>query len=440
VTPVEAEAAWPNRPYAWYVVVMLMLAYSFSIVDRTGLGLLVQPIEADLHISDSQMGLLQGAAFALFYTLFGLPLGFMADRTGRRGLIAAGVAFWSAATIACGFARSFPALFLARVGVGAGEATLSPAGTSMIADYFPPQARSKAYGVYVIGTSIGSGMAFLLGGAAIALASHLRQDYPDWLGALAVWKIVFFLIGAPGLVIAAVFMATVREPGRRGLSSVGEKISLKPLFDRLSSEKLVYSSLILGAVANFTAIYAMLGWFPSLLIRTHGWSPAEVGGVLGTYGVPCGVFSCLSGGWLIGWLQKRGHKDAPLIVAIGGSIWFSIAGVCASLAPSGNLAVVCYCLLSLATNYCAVSALTGLNLITPNQLRGQVVAIFTMSTGLIALSLGPFAIGFLSDTFFPQGGGIGPSLAIVFAVTGAIGAGLLANARRPFRRVAGEVV
>jgi MFS family permease len=432
-----SEASWPNRGYAWYVVVALMVAYGFSIVDRIGLGLLVQPIEADLHISDSLMGLLQGVAFALFYGVLGLPLGLLADRTSRRALITAGITVWSAATVACGLASGFPGLFLARFGVGAGEATLSPAGASMIADYFPVKERAKAYGVYAVGTSIGSGMAFLLGAAAIDLAAHLRLTEPGIFAGFATWKIVFMLIGAPGLVVAAIFALTVREPARRGLAKPA-RASLGPLLALLASEGLVYFGIIAGAVLNTTAIYALVAWFPTFLIREHGMSASEIGRLLGTFGVPCGVLSCLGSGWLAAWLEKNGRADASLLVALGGVVWFTIAGVVSTIVATSLQAVIFYCLLSLATNCSAVSSLTALNRITPNALRGQVVALLSLSTGLISLSVGPLAVGYLSDHLFGAHKGIGAGMAIVFAVTGVLGLVMYAAARPGYRRLAGR--
>jgi MFS family permease len=433
--PSATEAPWPSRPYAWYVVAVLMVAYAFSIVDRIGLGLLVQPIEAELHITDSQMGLLQGVAFATFYSLFGLPIGLLADRFNRRALITAGVTVWSLATMACGLASGFTGLFLARLGVGAGEATLSPAGASVIADYFPPRERSKAYGVYAVGTSIGSGIAFLLVAAAIGWAGQLRTVYPQWLGALSSWKIVLLMLGAPGLLVAAIFALTVREPARRELPTATPGGLLAPLGRQLGRSKAVYFGVIAGTVMNFTGIYALIAWFPTYLIREHGMTAVEVGRLLGTFGVPCGIVSCLASGWVAAWLEKRGRADAAVLVALGGLVLFTVAGVAAALAPTGLLAVILYCVLSLATNCAAVSVLTALNRITPNTLRGQVVAIFSLSTGLIAVSVGPLSVGLLTDHQFGAHG-VGKALAIVFAVTGVLGIALFALARPGYRKLA----
>ncbi len=432
---IAPEAPWPHRGYAWYVVIVMMMAYAFAILDRVGLGLLVQPIEADLHITDSQMGLLQGLAFAIFYSLFGLPIGFLADRLNRRAIVTLGITVWSAATIACGFAGSFLGLGAARIGIGAGEATLNPAGTSMIADYFPPKARSKAYAVYVIGTSIGTGMAFLLGGAAIGLADHLQKEGPSWLSGFAPWNIVFFLIGVPGLLVGLVFALTVREPVRRNRVGLAPKLSLKPLWTLLSNNWLAYSSLMVGGILNYTGIYALLGWFPTLLIRVHGLAPPQVGQILGAFGIPGGILSAITCGWIIAWLEKRGKNDAPILISLIGSIWFAISGVAFSIAPSANLAIFFYFAQSLVTNWAAVSTLTGLNKITPNEMRGQVVAIFTLSTGLLSVTLGSYAPGWLSDHVFGQGTGIGLGMAVVFGISGLVGGTMLASGRAAFRRI-----
>jgi MFS family permease len=201
---------WPSPLRAWYAVAVLVLAFVFSFIDRIVIALLVEPIKADLGISDFDIGLLQGFAFAIFYALLGIPIGRLSDRISRRGIIATGIAVWSLMTAACGLARSFFGLFLARVGVGVGEATLSPAAYSMISDYFPREKLGRALGVYQSGAMLGAGIAFLVGGAAVQLLSAYDGQVLPVLGPVRMWQLAFFAVGLPGLLIA-LLMLTVRS-------------------------------------------------------------------------------------------------------------------------------------------------------------------------------------------------------------------------------------
>jgi MFS family permease len=424
---------WPRRGYAWYVVIVLTVAYAFAILDRVAIGLLVQPIEADLKISDSELGLLQGFAFGIFYSLFGLPIGFLLDRIRRTKLLAMGIVLWSIATMTGGFARSFGMLFLSRVGVGVGEATVSPGASSIIADYFPLDARPKAYGVFMIGATLGSGMAFILGGVAIDAAEWLRMTKPEWFGEIADWKIVFFLIGAPGLMVAAILTLTVREPVRRERLNSKSLLSLYPVYRILKENARAYVGLMGGAVLNLTCTYSLLAWFPTLFIRIHGWTAQEIGGAMGTIGVPIGIFSALSSGIAISWLAKRGRTDAPLLVAAVHSLSLAILGSATCLVSSPPLALVFYAAMAIPTNWSTAGVLTGLNQITPNEFRGQVVAIHTMIVGLVSLGAGSFIVGFLTDHIFGGGKGVGLSLATVFAVCGTLGFAVLSWGRPAFR-------
>src|SRR6266851_1403670 len=212
----EQEDPYPSAGYAWYVVGVLTLVYIFSFIDRQILNLLVRPIRRDLGITDFQMSLLMGFSFALFYTFFGIPLGRLADSRSRRTIIAAGVAVWSIMTAACGLARNFAQMLLLRVGVGVGEAALSPAAYSIITDYFPSKRRSTAISVYSMGIYIGSGVAFIVGGLVAGLASAQETWNVPIVGATRPWQVVFFIVGLPG-VLLSLLVYTVREPVRRGV-------------------------------------------------------------------------------------------------------------------------------------------------------------------------------------------------------------------------------
>jgi MFS family permease len=201
------------------VVGVLTFVYIFSFIDRQILNLLVRPIRRDLGISDFQMSLLMGFSFALFYTLFGIPLGRLADSRSRRTIIAVGFTVWSLMTAGCGLARNFVQMLLLRVGVGVGEAALSPAAYSIITDYFPPKRRATAISVYSMGIYIGSGIAFIVGGLVAGLAAAQETWNVPLVGATRPWQVVFFIVGIPG-VFLALLMYTVREPARRGIKTV----------------------------------------------------------------------------------------------------------------------------------------------------------------------------------------------------------------------------
>ena len=206
--------------YAWYTVVLLTVAYVFSFIDRYILGLLVEPIKNDLGLTDTEIGLLLGPAFAIFYTTMGLPIGWLADRGRRAWIVTAGITIWSLATAACGLARSFPQLFLARVSVGVGEATLGPCALSMIADSFPEERRGKPIAFYCSALGIGAGIASLAGASVFTWSKSVSGIELPVVGLVAPWQFAFIVVGLPGILLAFL-MFFLREPARQDLGQVG---------------------------------------------------------------------------------------------------------------------------------------------------------------------------------------------------------------------------
>jgi len=432
-TAAPRAADWPNPAYAWYVVALLVVAYAFAVVDRIAIGLLVGPMKADLGISDTEMGLLQGFAFAVFYTFFGFPMGVLVDRWKRARLLALGVAFWSSATVACGLAKSYAGLFAARVGVGAGESTVTPASSSLIADLFPPEKRSKAYGVFMVGGSIGTGMAYLLGSTAISLAQEVRAAFPSLLGAFRDWQIVFIVIGLPGLLLSLLILLTVREPERRDRSGSGDgRTSPRQVWLHMKANGMAYAALMLGTVLNVMVVNAQLAWFPSLFTRVHGWSAAEIGTALGLIGFPCGTFSALSAGVVMSRLAKRGRVDGPILVVMLQAVVWGVFGTLKCLTPNTDVALLSHVMTSLFAIWSVTAALNGLNQITPNEMRGQVIAVYTLLTGLVGVTFGPLVVGVLSDHVFTGATGLQPSLAAMYFFGGFLGVALLLLGRRAY--------
>lgn len=424
--------SWPRPALGWYAVVLLVLGYAFGTVDRIVVGLLVDPIKTDLGLTNTQMGIIQGLAFGLFYALFAIPAGMLVDRWKRVPILWLGLSIWSLATISCGLAGSFAALFVARVAVGAGESSTTPGSASLIADHFPPAQRAKAYGVFNMGGSVGIGLAFLLGGAAIQYAADLQRLAPGMFAGMREWQLVFMMVGAPGLLLAILMFLTLREPPRRGTAVVGRSFSLLPLLRELRVNRLALTAVMLGTIMNVMIINAKLGWFPTYFNRIHHWPREKVAYVLAVVQTPLGLFSALSAGWVLAWLIRRGRRDGPIIVmAVQCAVW-AVFGPLTVFAPTPALTLAAHMITSLFATWAITAALTALNEMTPNPLRGQVVAVYSVLFALVGIGLGPYLVGMLMDNVFPGVRGVMPSLALVCASGGLAGIVILFYGRTAY--------
>jgi MFS family permease len=427
-----ATDGWPDPRYAWCVVALLVLAYAFGVVDRIVIGLLTQSIKADLGLTDTELGLVQGLAFSLLFAAAALPAGMLIDRWRRVPVLWLGLLLTSSATLACSLAGGFVSLFVARMCIGAGSSVTNPGSSSIIADYFPPTLRPRAYGIFNMGGSIGIGIAYLLGSVAITVAGALQGAAPSLLGGFAKWQIVFFVVGTPGLLLALVMALAMREPARRGNMPTTARISLRPLWQEMQTNRRALLAIMLGAIMNVMIVNAQLAWFPTLFFRVHEWTPARVGTALALVGVPFGLLSAITAGWALAALARRGRNDGPLLVMGLQCASWAIFGPFKCFAATPELALAGHVATSLFATWAITAALTALNQITPNQLRGQVVAVYTILFGFAGVAVGSVAVGLLNDYVFTDEHGIAPSLALVNAAGGLAGIVLLVWGRTAY--------
>ena len=416
-----AEPPYPSPAYAWYVVVVLMIAYVFAFLDRQILALLVQPIKRDLGINDTEMSLILGLAFAVFYTLLGIPIGRLADRANRRTIIAVGIAVWSVMTAFCGLAKSYGHLFLARVGVGVGEATLQPCATSILSDYFPRGRRGLAYSVYAWGLGIGAGLSFVLGGRLIEAVAQTGTITLPVVGELYPWQTVFLIIGAPGLLVALLMM-TIAEPPRRDRLAPGDgaQIPLREVVAYLRRRRRTYGTLFLGLSVMTIIGNAYIAWLPSLFIRTHGWSIGEVSlwyGLILGFGGPVGV---TLGGWLGDRLYRAGIKDGHMKTALYGTLALVPVAVVVPLIPNPNAAMALMIVHAVGSGMPTAAGPASLMMIAPNEMRGQITAVYWFVISMLGLTVGPTSVALLTDLVFADENAVGASLSIVSLAAGGL--------------------
>jgi MFS family permease len=422
----------PSPAYAWYTVAVLLVAYLTSFVDRTILTLLVDPIRDSLNISDLELSVLHGFAFAIFYAVLGIPIARYADSHNRVRLISLGILTWSAMTAVCGFSRSFLSMFVARVGVGIGQATLSPAAYSILSDSFPPTKLVRALSVYQTAIYAGTGIAMIIGGFVIAKVPAF--DMPGY-GPMESWQVVFLLIGLPGVLVAAL-MYTVHEPTRKGLMSrpSGEKtIPVREVVSFVTDRRAAYGFLMGAVAAKGLAFYGATAWLPSYFMRTFQWDVAKVGLWYGLSSIVFGALGINLGGVVAGWLRSRGYVDANLRVGLICLACFTALGVLAPLVPSANAAMVLYggvIFFAAAPVGCQAAALQE---ITPNQMRAQVSAIYLFLANIFGIGLGPTFVAFFTDVVFRDDLAVGYSMAIVALVAGPIGTVFYWRALQPYR-------
>lgn len=396
------EPPWPSPVYAWFVVFVLTVAYTISFIDRQIIALLAGPIQQDLGVGDTAMGLLGGFAFALFYTFLGIPIGRLADHRSRRGIIAVGLFFWSLMTMVCGLAKNFWHLFFARVGVGIGEATLSPAAYSMIADYFPKEQLGRALSVFFIGVYAGTGLAFLAGGAVIAIVGGMESLTVPVLGDLRPWQAAFMIVGAPGILYVLVFLA-VKEPARRGLinSEHGDQeVPLGEVLRFIWERRATYVPHFLGYGCLSLIGYASTFWIVEFYVRTYGTARAEASYIYGMLLLGFAIGGVVFSGWLSDKLEARGMGDAKIRMGMLSALGQLPAGALFPLMPDQTSATI---VLAIAVTFAAFpfgTAAASLQAITPNQMRGLVSAVYLFVINIIGLGLGPPFVGFLTDFVF----------------------------------------
>ncbi|WP_418320883.1 spinster family MFS transporter [Piscinibacter sakaiensis] len=421
-----------GRPaYAWYVVVVLMVAAALSLVDRLLIAQLVEPIKRDLQISDFQVSLLQGLAFSLTFAIAGIPIGRLVDRSVRRTIIAAGITFWSLMTAAGGFATSYLQLFLARAGVGIGEAALGPAAYSIISDYFSKSRLPLAISIFVLGTAVGSGLSFVVGGLISHIASQPEVAVPA-IGTMRGWQAAFMLVGLPGVLLAALIM-TLREPRRRGVLTSGRPATVAEVAGFLRERSRLAWCFVIGIGAAFTVTYALLGWLTSYFIRVHGASPRDVGALLGAVILTMSTVGIVAGGMISSRLLRLGIKDATLRTSLIGMALAVPLLIAAPLMNSVMLSVALFAPAILLSSIFISLGTSTIQLVTPNEMRGQVSALGLMLTTVLGSVLGPSLVALCSDHLFADEKSIGLSLSLVCGAMGLCATIALALALRPLR-------
>ncbi len=442
----SASAPWPSSRQAWYAVVIFSLALAINFLDRGILTLLIPPIKRDLHLSDTQVSLLIGFAFVIFYLIVGLPIARLVDTRSRRLIIGTGLAIWSVMTGVCGLARTFWELFAARVGVGVGEACNGPATFSMMADLFPPEKLSRAIAVLNFGFVLGTGSALLLGGAVVQYVSSLPPIVLPGIGVMHAWQITFMLVGIPGLLVAMLF-TTVLEPVRRAHGSFSTVVALektvvesdapsahpagaRPLQSLpvrtvarfMWDNRATYGPMFLGLAMNVILAFGVQAWVPTFFYRQYGWTMAQAGWATGIVLVLTAPFGLMTGSFLSEWLHRRGYADADLRVTLIGIVAAIPLSIAFPLMPSGKLAVAL-----LGVQFFINMLLPGpqnaaLQIVTPSEMRGQVTAFFLFIFNVVGFGFGPTFVALLTDHVFRSDALLRDSLATTAVIMGPLAA------------------
>ncbi|MCU0759747.1 MAG: MFS transporter [Steroidobacteraceae bacterium] len=432
--PAQGEDAdYPDRRRAWWLVLVLALAGVVSVIDRTLLSVVVDPVRADLGLSEVQIGLLQGLAFGLFYATVGVPLGLMVDRHSRRLIVIGGVGLWSAATLASGFAQSFGELFAARLLVGLGEAALSPAAISAIADLFPPRARGRPVSVFLLGQALASGLGISVASLIADAAEAQRFAGLPVLAGLAPWRAVFVVCGVLGFGVVLAMLSTA-EPRRRVDATRGSGLAqVRASLGFLWRHGSIFVPLYLGFASCFLASYGAAAWHPAMLLRAFEVTRADLAAVLGPMKLVFSAIGPVIGGLLVDRAMRRGDPLARFRILALAPLFVLPLGL-ATFAPGPMSAMFLVALGPTAVAAIGTTMLALLQSTVPADMRGFAVALTGFVNTFLAAALGPLLISVLTERVFgdPRLVGWSVTLVVVPALLG--GTALFLVARRAVQR------
>ena len=418
-----------NLRYAWFVAGMLSLAYLLSLVDRYILGVTLEAVKADLHLNDTQLGILQGPSFVFLYVAASIPLGWLVDITNRRIIIAAGLTIWSIATAACGFADTYAHILTARLTVGLGEAALLPSAMSLLASYFTRDKLNRAISIYSMGGSFGRATAFIGGGILLA---WFTAKGTVLIGGLVFepWQAVFLTAGLAGLVFTVVFLLTVREPARSGTTA--KRVRFVDGWAFFWRHRWAYLSVIMPftMIAGIGALLA--SWAMSFYLRAHGIPVAVASTFIGITGLIAGTIGNLAGGWLADFAQARGVKGVqPLVLGILLLVIALFAGPYA-LATSSTVSLVCYGAAYFAMCIGGPIGHGGVQLPTPERFRGSLASICLVITSALGTALLPLSVGLFTDYIFEDARQLGLAIFTTILLSAIVGLPFAIFGRRKY--------
>jgi MFS family permease len=420
--------ALPSAGTRWWLLGVLFITSIVSYSDRLILSMLVDPLSADLGLSDAQVGLLQGPAFTLVYVFTALPFGRLADRYSRRRLLLAGAALWCAATVLCGLAPSASVFLAGRLLLGVGEAALMPTALSLLGDSFPPERRGLALGVFLLGSVIGGPFGITIGGILLSLAQGGSLAAVPGIGSLAPWRAVLATTGTVGL-IAPLLILTITEPSRGRIEGTDFAATRRHFLSDWRRLVPLYGGLALLSIGD----YGLVSWVPTALKRVFSWSPDRVGVAFGIITAGAGIAGSLLGGWIADLAARRGGDRARLIVSMAGAaLAITAAAAIAQGHADGVLFGLGFWIFTATVG--EVSAIAVIQDVTPTQFRGTAFAMLTFMNTLMGLGGGPPLIAATTEYVYRSPAAVDRAISLVGMAGGLTACALFFIARRALAR------
>jgi MFS family permease len=424
----EDDQSWPAQSSAWFALIVLVLATMMNFLDRGVFMLMVESIKRDFELTDVQLGLLLGPAGIVFYVLVGIPLARLVDIYPRKVILSIGIVVTSSLTAVGGIVQTYAQLFASRMFVGMGGSAHAPGTYSMMADYFPPNRLPRAIAVLQFGFIFGTGLASIVGGA---LLGYVADWEPTRIGALVVrnWQWVLIIVGGPGLAVALLLLF-IREPPRRGKIQEGRSLPLRQVFQEIHLRRRVYYPLFVGLALSSIEASGLAEWRAPFMIRTYGWTPEEIGywgGITLFVAMPLGLLF----GTVLTERLARKHNDANVRVT---AILFTLAVPCAVLSPlmpTGELAIIVGALSGVFGFGAAVPQNAAIQRITPNEMRGQVTAVYLFMFTVFG-ALGSLLIGFVNQYLFADEADLWKTMALTAAVLMPLAVLAISRGIRPY--------
>ena len=423
--------AWPSARTGWYATIIMLVAYTFSFVDRQVLNLLVEPIKADLDLTDTRISFLQGFAFAIPYIVMSIPLGRLVDKFNRIAVLIGGVLVWTVATFSCGISQTYSQLMYARMFVGAGEASVAPAAWSLLADYFPPEKLARPTSIFLMGPYLGGGLA-LIGGATVIdwFAVNDLSGIPI-IGALNHWQFTFIAVALPGVLIAASLL-TIKTPERRHHSDAEQQSNnWGDVWQFLKNNSRIYISVLLGVPFLVVVLYGLQGWVPTMIVRVYGWDLSDAGRIYGILLLITGSSGVVLGPILGQWLLKKGRGDYPLRVGVVGAAGITICMVLLPFQETAVGAIICVSAASFFVTLPLALMTFIIQTVTQANMRGVVTGMYVATSNIMGLALGPTLVAATTDYILRDPMQLNLSLSIVSATVAPIALILLASGMKP---------